>query len=128
MYQLEATNACMILTHSDSLHIALSAARHTGLPDNKVVLFDPVNHGARPNVQDLISEGLLSEASFAERTLAPGEAKNKLAFLSFSSGTTGKPKVDSPNAHYRLLSNTLLGSCDTPHRTHSQYHTDGSPQ
>ena len=34
-------------------------------------------------------------ASFEERKLEPGEAKTKLAFLNFSSGTTGKPKVSS---------------------------------
>lgn len=42
---------------------------------------------------DLVEEGLARPTSFVERTLAPGEAKTKLAFLSCSSGTTGKPKV-----------------------------------
>jgi acyl-coenzyme A synthetase/AMP-(fatty) acid ligase len=44
-------------------------------------------------VDDLIQNGLRSESNFVERKLQKGEAKTKVAFLSFSSGTTGKPKV-----------------------------------
>ena len=44
-------------------------------------------------VEDLIEEGLVQRQAFSERKLAPGEGKKKLAFLSFSSGTTGRPKV-----------------------------------
>lgn len=44
--------------------------------------------------------------AYTERALRPGEGKTKLAFLSFSSGTTGKPKaVAIP--HYALISNVL---------------------
>lgn len=45
------------------------------------------------SLDELVSEGLSSPASFEEIRLAPGEGKSKLAFLSFSSGTTGRPKV-----------------------------------
>jgi acyl-CoA synthetase (AMP-forming)/AMP-acid ligase II len=47
-----------------------------------------------PTVQTLIEDGLrLGQPQFVERKLEKGEAKTKVAFLSFSSGTTGKPKV-----------------------------------
>ena len=42
---------------------------------------------------DLIALGRASKPNFVERKLAPGEGRTKLAFLSFSSGTTGRPKV-----------------------------------
>ena len=45
------------------------------------------------SVDDLVKLGSESERVFEERKLLPGEAKTKLAFLNFSSGTTGKPKV-----------------------------------
>lgn len=43
-------------------------------------------------IDDLIQSGQ-SLPSVGERVLGPGEAKRKIAFLCFSSGTTGKPKV-----------------------------------
>lgn len=82
--------------HPDSLDIALSAARAAGVPSESVVLFDgsspvPAN---RLTVGDLITRGLSSsDDNFVEKRLGPGEGKTKLAFLSFSSGTTGRPKV-----------------------------------
>lgn len=46
---------------------------------------------------------------FSERRLTKGEAKTKLAFLSFSSGTTGKPKaVAIP--HYAVTSNVIMAA------------------
>jgi acyl-coenzyme A synthetase/AMP-(fatty) acid ligase len=50
------------------------------------------------NLHDLIEHGLNQEAKFAECRLEPGEAKTKVAFRLFSSGTTGKPKVPNPLA------------------------------
>jgi 4-coumarate--CoA ligase len=44
-------------------------------------------------VETLVTQGLASPPRFTERKLRSGEGKTKVAFLSFSSGTTGKPKV-----------------------------------
>jgi 4-coumarate--CoA ligase len=55
-------------------------------PSNSVYL-------AHSTLDDLVAEGLNKEPHFVERRLQPREAKTKVAFLSFSSGTTGKPKV-----------------------------------
>lgn len=43
---------------------------------------------------------------FVEKRLAPGEAKKKLAFLCFSSGTTGKPKAVEVS-HYAMIANII---------------------
>jgi 4-coumarate--CoA ligase len=75
------------------LNIAQSAARKVGIPANRVILFCPLPGIVHPNVQNLVAEGLRREPHFVERKLNPGEAKTKIALLSFSSGTTGKPKV-----------------------------------
>ncbi|KAF9455785.1 hypothetical protein BDZ94DRAFT_1277319, partial [Collybia nuda] len=58
-------------------------------------------------VEALINEGLSRfEPSFVGRVLKPGEARTKLAFFNFSSGTTGKPKaVAIP--HYSLIANII---------------------
>ncbi|KAF9236311.1 hypothetical protein BU15DRAFT_77152 [Melanogaster broomeanus] len=85
LYQIRITKPSLIVTHLESLSTAVSAARA---------------------VETLIQEGLTMERCFIEPRLKPGEAKSKIAFLNFSSGTTGKPKaVVIP--HYALITNTI---------------------
>jgi 4-coumarate--CoA ligase len=96
VYQLQTTQSKLIITHPAVLNTVLSAARKTGLPVDRIVLLESSANSATHihfTLDDLITEGLSKEPDFVERRLAPGEAKTKVAFLSFSSGTTGKPKV-----------------------------------
>jgi acyl-coenzyme A synthetase/AMP-(fatty) acid ligase len=83
-------HASLIITHSSSLNTALGAAQAAGLPSERVITLDESN---QIKVDSLIQRGLRSEPNFVERRLRKGEAKTKVAFFSFSSGTTGKPKV-----------------------------------
>lgn len=107
LYQIQATNATFVITHPESLSTAVSAARQAGIPESRVVVFD-VRGSAQTHthatVDALIQEGLRMDSCFVERKLEPGEAMSKVAFLSFSSGTTGKPKV-------RCLALTSRGFC-----------------
>ena len=87
-----------MIVHPESLDTALSAAHAYGISPQRIILFDgksPSTHA--PNhrtVENLVKQGLSTDdPTFVERRLKPGEARTKLAFLSFSSGTTGKPKV-----------------------------------
>ena len=84
--------------HPDSLAIAQEAARDAGLSLDRIVLFDVKGTPARvleqhETVGGLVAHGLRNKTRYTERKLAPGEGRTKLAFLSFSSGTTGRPKV-----------------------------------
>ncbi|KAG2153049.1 uncharacterized protein EDB93DRAFT_239065 [Suillus bovinus] len=90
LYQLKMVNASLIIAHPSSLHTALDAAHAAGLPSERVITFDESN---QMSVDALVQQGLQSEPNFVERRLRKGEAKTKVAFLSFSSGTTGKPKA-----------------------------------
>ena len=96
-YQLTATKARVLIAHPGSLPVALVAARASGIPPERVVVFNPVGDAknAKLTVDALIEEGLAHPQAFVEPRLAPGGGKKKLAFLSFSSGTTGRPKVSS---------------------------------
>ncbi|KAH8099401.1 amp dependent CoA ligase [Cristinia sonorae] len=108
-YQLELSNACLVFTHSLNLSIALEAARTCNIPSERVILLDSPQSAEFKqylNVDNLVREGLSQEPNFTERRLKPGEAKTKLALLSFSSGTTGRPKAVAI-AHYGLISNLL---------------------
>ncbi|KAH9946890.1 hypothetical protein B0H21DRAFT_822385 [Amylocystis lapponica] len=107
-YQLSTTKTKVIVTGAGSYPIALDAARKVGLPLDRVVLFDLLPDGSKPcpTVSELVSEGYVAPPSFVERHLNPGEGRTKLAFLSFSSGTTGKPKaVCIP--HYAPIANVI---------------------
>lgn len=94
-YQLEQTKACLVIAHPESMDKARSAVQKAKLPLSRLILFDTRQQTPKNylKIGALIEKGLTSLPAFLEKKLNPGEAKTKLAFLSFSSGTTGKPKV-----------------------------------
>ncbi|KAI0356904.1 acetyl-CoA synthetase-like protein [Trametes cingulata] len=106
VYQIRTAKATVLFVHPDSLQVGLEAARKAGIPDSRVVLFDPVAGDSHLTVHDLIKEGLAQPRHWVEPRLKPGEGKKKLALLFFSSGTTGRPKaVMIP--HYALIANVI---------------------
>lgn len=110
VYQLEATKAKLLFVHPSSLKTALSAAKKVGLEPGRIVLFveakPTASAGNLLNIDTLVREGLSAPALFKEKRLAPGENKTKIAFYSFSSGTTGKPKaVAIP--HHSVIANVI---------------------
>ena len=96
VYQLQTTKTKLIITHPVAMKTVLSAARKISLPTDRIVLLGSLANSIPTDlstVNEMVAEGLSTNPSFIERQFAPGEAKSKVAFLSFSSGTTGKPKV-----------------------------------
>ena len=134
--QLEQTNASVIFAHPDSVAIVEAATRERGLPLDRVVWFNTnTNPGsvlARPSsttVGDLVGLGLKNPAwHFTEKTLGPGEGRTKVAFLNFSSGTTGKPKVRSLNRTKSHCVEPFLGRGDPSFQFDHKHHPDGYPQ
>ncbi|KAH9044383.1 amp dependent CoA ligase [Lactarius pseudohatsudake] len=109
-HQITTAKANILIAHPDSLKVALLAAQNAGIPPDRVIPLDTI-HGPRsstiaPDLHELITYGLAHQPYFVERALRPGEGRTKIAFLSFSSGTTGKPKaVEIP--HYAPIANIL---------------------
>ncbi|KAE8260373.1 hypothetical protein A4X13_0g372 [Tilletia indica] len=109
-YQLEVSNAKMLFVGEDpvSLRTGLEAAEKAGIPKERVVIIQSAATMAKKGsekvdglwtVSGLVEAGtqiLQKEGrgvlSSTRRKLKPDEGKTKLAFLSFSSGTTGLPK------------------------------------
>jgi hypothetical protein len=87
----------VILAHPKSSATALSAAQISGIAPECIVFFDsgPDSASTAPQttIHQLVTFGLSQQPNFVEKQLSRGEAKTKLAFYSFSSGTTGPSKV-----------------------------------
>ncbi|KAJ7212301.1 phenylacetyl-CoA ligase [Mycena pura] len=106
-YQLKATKATLLISHPEALEAATTAAKSVGLSLDRILVFDVENTscGQFASVDSLVKQGLRMKPFF-EPKLKPGEGKTKLAFLSFSSGTTGLPKaVAIP--HIAVIANVL---------------------
>ncbi|CAK5270899.1 unnamed protein product [Mycena citricolor] len=115
-YQLKAAKAKLIISHPEAVDVASAAAASVGLPQDKILVFDipgqaPARASPYVSLESLIQHGL-KETNVVERGLRPGEGRTKLAFLSFSSGTTGTPKaVAIP--HYAVIANVVqLGAAN----------------
>ncbi|KAK0188049.1 phenylacetyl-CoA ligase [Armillaria mellea] len=109
-YQLEISKAVLIITHPDTLNIAVSAAEaiNGGVLLDRIVLLGARTQSNPSNssyvtLHELVALGLSKPLTYIEHKIS---GKTKLAFLSFSSGTTGKPKaVAIP--HFSVITNVI---------------------
>lgn len=128
-YQLDASKASILVVNQDAQQAGFKAAEKAGIPREKtVVIQDPskIKQGKKANGGKIVAkiDGAWTVAGLTEagrefvqkngetslekgrRKLKAGEAKKKLALLSFSSGTTGLPKGVSIQ-HSAPISNIL---------------------
>ncbi|KAF8630887.1 hypothetical protein AX17_005245 [Amanita inopinata Kibby_2008] len=109
LYQINETKPAAIFVFPDCLDVAVQAARLAGITSEQIVILDVPSARTPPEyptVDELVRQGSQRERVFVERKFKPGEARTKLAYLSFSSGTTGKPKaVAIP--HYSVMTNVI---------------------
>lgn len=96
-YQLQLAKVTFMIVHPSVFDTASQAARFVGLPSDRMVLLD--RDFALPgtteiqDVAELIAIGKRKPQMFYEQSLSVGEGNTKTALLSWSSGTTGNPKV-----------------------------------
>ncbi|KAL1877563.1 hypothetical protein VTK73DRAFT_8552 [Phialemonium thermophilum] len=94
-HQLRSSGVKVLFTCAPVLDNALKAAKATGIPEDKIFLFDVPGYPRPPSfktVDDLVELG---------RTLPPleplrwtkGQGARQVAFLCYSSGTSGLPKA-----------------------------------
>ncbi|KAF4466254.1 4-coumarate-- ligase 7 [Fusarium albosuccineum] len=107
-HQLRSSGAKALFTCVPLLDTALKAAQAVGIPEKNIFLL-PIP-GSPPNnrfkyIEDLISEGQsLPPVSTLEWT--PGQGKRQVAYLCYSSGTSGLPKAVMIS-HYNVIACTL---------------------
>lgn len=105
-FQLKDSGAQGMVTMAPFLPVALEAARAVGMPEDRVILMgdarDPT--GKVRHVSELLEAKAGKEEGEAKKV--PVQPKKDLAFLVYSSGTTGLPKGVGLT-HYNLVSNIL---------------------
>ncbi|KAG6829464.1 hypothetical protein H0H92_004426 [Tricholoma furcatifolium] len=122
--QLIMAQATFIIAHSSSIATALSAARLANLLPDRVILIDEIRPRISrlkiPSIHNLIQDGVGNNGEIKERVFDAGEGKKKIALLSWSSGTTGKPKAVAIS-HYGLIANIIQmaahNQIETTHRS-----------
>ena len=106
-YALKTAKAKFLMTIPSSMKVAAAAAKKAGMPKENVLLLDGEMDGFT-NMQQLLAIG----KSYGESGQIPPFAipsgktnRDVVAFLSFSSGTTGLPKA------VRIAHSNMIGQC-----------------
>lgn len=82
------TKAKVIICHEENLETALIAGARVGVPKKNILIFgDKAVSGVQP-----FQTALIRDRKAVPQELTYEEAKEKVAYLCFSSGTTGRSK------------------------------------
>jgi acyl-CoA synthetase (AMP-forming)/AMP-acid ligase II len=110
-YQLKSAGAKALSTCIPLLSTAIKAADKVGIPRKHIFLFElPTDQPSRgfeyfSTVSKLVAEGqTLPELELLK--WAPGQARTQIAFLCYSSGTSGLPK-GVMISHFNIIANVI---------------------
>ncbi|KAL1836145.1 hypothetical protein VTJ49DRAFT_5531 [Mycothermus thermophilus] len=107
-HQLRSSGAKALFTCVPVLETALKAAEAVGIPKDKVFILDLHNHAPKPGfktVDDLVELGR-SLPDLEPLRWSKGQGARQVAFLCYSSGTSGLPKAVMIS-HQNVIANTL---------------------
>jgi len=102
-FQLKDANAKALVTHLSCLPVARAAAKIAGLPESYLVL---IGNQRDPEKKIEHFTDVHDATGLNEHSRPSIDPKNDLAFLAYSSGTTGLPK-GVMLTHTNIVSNVL---------------------
>lgn len=92
-YALQKADAKFLMTHPDSMEVAVKAAAKAGVKRENIFLLERKLDGFR-NIKELVEEGRKLGQQVPYFRIPEGKTNfDVCGFLSFSSGTTGLPKA-----------------------------------
>ena len=103
VYQLENSGAKALVTTLPFLDTALQAAKQVGIPDDRIILLGPAKHKTNRYTHWTAIQNSSAAPQYRRREADPED----LAFLAYSSGTTGLPK-GVMLSHRNMVSDLLL--------------------
>jgi len=132
-YQMQDTGAKAIFVHPSLLDTAISAARKAGLPQDRLFQFDDHPHPEKEGVKDWFSVlGSDSAASsYHWPKLSPEQAKETVATINYSSGTTGLPKgvmISHSNIIANVMQAVFMRDQEMPYNPKGEYRPASRPQ
>ncbi|KAL2183255.1 acetyl-CoA synthetase-like protein [Thermothelomyces heterothallicus CBS 203.75] len=107
-HQLRSSGAKALFTCVPVLETALQAAKAVGIPEDKVFIMDLPNQTQKPpfkTVDDLVELGR-SLPDLEPLRWVKGQGARQVAFLCYSSGTSGLPKAVMIS-HRNVIANTM---------------------
>ncbi|KAL2180936.1 uncharacterized protein P884DRAFT_216630 [Thermothelomyces heterothallicus CBS 202.75] len=107
-HQLRSSGAKALFTCVPVLETALQAAKAVGIPEDKVFIMDLPNQTRKPpfkTVDDLVELGR-SLPDLEPLRWVKGQGARQVAFLCYSSGTSGLPKAVMIS-HRNVIANTM---------------------
>ncbi|KAK4102207.1 acetyl-CoA synthetase-like protein [Parathielavia hyrcaniae] len=108
-HQLRSSGAKALFTCVPVLRTALAAAKAVGIPEDKIFLMDLPPDSQKPpfrTVNDLVEFGG-SVPDLEPLKWATGQGARQVAFLCYSSGTSGLPKAVMIS-HCNVIANTMM--------------------
>lgn len=88
-YQLKDSGARVLVTHLSALSVARQACAQVGIPESHIILLGAPRDPSRQFKHWTLIRNIEGTARYRTPKIAP---KDDLAFLVYSSGTTGRPK------------------------------------
>ncbi|KAG7291737.1 hypothetical protein NEMBOFW57_001757 [Staphylotrichum longicolle] len=107
-HQLRSSGAKALFTCVPVLETALKAAKAVGIPEDKIFIMDLPHHSQKPpfkTVDDLVELGH-SVPELEPLQWVKGQGARQVAFLCYSSGTSGLPKAVMIS-HQNVIANTM---------------------